>query len=94
MGVDGPNLSDHLRSRRQVDDILRSSGVPALEFRASIVIGSGGVSFEMVRALVERLPVIDYAALGVGAGPTHCHQRSAGIFVCRSNGGRAPGNRV
>ncbi len=58
LGVDGPNLSHHLRSRRQVGDILRSSGIPVLEFRASIVIGSGSVSFEMVRALVERLPVM------------------------------------
>ena len=58
LGVDGPNLSPHLRSRRQVGDILRSSGISVLEFRASIVIGSGSVSFEMVRALVERLPVM------------------------------------
>ena len=58
LGVDGPNLSHHLRSRRQVGDILRSSGISVLEFRASIVIGSGSVSFEMVRALVERLPVM------------------------------------
>ena len=58
LGVDGQNLSPHLRSRRQVGDILRSSGISVLEFRASIVIGSGSVSFEMVRALVERLPVM------------------------------------
>ncbi len=58
LGVDGPNPSDHLSSRRQVGDILRESGVPVIEFRASIVIGSGGSSFEMVRALVERLPVM------------------------------------
>ena len=58
LGVDGPDPSDHLSSRRQVGDILRESGVPVIEFRASIVIGSGGVSFEMVRALVERLPVM------------------------------------
>ena len=58
LGVDAPNLSDHLRSRGQVGDVLRSSGIPVLEFRASVVIGSGSVSFEMVRALVERLPVM------------------------------------
>ena len=58
LGVDTPDPSDHLSSRRQVGDILRESGVPVIEFRASIVIGSGGVSFEMVRALVERLPVM------------------------------------
>ena len=58
LGVDAPNPSEHLRSRGEVGAVLRSSGVPVLEFRASIVIGSGSVSFEMVRALVERLPVM------------------------------------
>ena len=42
----------------QVADILRGSGVPTVEFRASIVIGSGSLSFEMIRALVQRLPVM------------------------------------
>jgi uncharacterized protein YbjT (DUF2867 family) len=51
-------LSAHLRSRHEVADILRSSGVPTIEFRASIVIGSGSLSFEMIRALVQRLPVM------------------------------------
>ena len=50
--------SPHLRSRHQVGRILRESGVPTLEFRASIVIGSGSLSFEMVRGLVERLPIM------------------------------------
>ena len=53
-----PGLSRHLRSRQEVGRILRESGVPTLELRASIVIGSGSLSFEMVRALVERLPVM------------------------------------
>src|SRR5271166_2669846 len=51
-------LSAHLRSRHEVADILRSSGIPLIEFRASIVIGSGSLSFEMIRALVQRLPVM------------------------------------
>jgi len=51
-------LSEHLRSRQQTGDVLRASGVPVVELRASIVIGSGSLSFEMVRALVERLPVM------------------------------------
>ena len=50
--------SPHLRSRREVGDILRSSGVPVIEFRTSIVIGSGSLSFELIRSLVERLPVM------------------------------------
>jgi uncharacterized protein YbjT (DUF2867 family) len=54
----GPNLSPHLRSRQEVGRILRESGVPTIEFRASIVIGSGSLSFEMVRTLVNRLPVM------------------------------------
>ena len=51
-------LSAHLRSRHEVADTLRSSGIPTIEFRASIVIGSASLSFEMIRALVQRLPVM------------------------------------
>jgi uncharacterized protein YbjT (DUF2867 family) len=54
----GTKLSPHLKSRQDVGDILRSSGLPVIEFRASIIIGSGSLSFEMIRALVERLPVM------------------------------------
>lgn len=54
----GPGLSEHLASRQQVGVILRASGIPTIELRASIVIGSGSASFEMVRALVEKLPVM------------------------------------
>lgn len=49
-------LSKHLRSRIETGEVLRRSGVPVVEFRASVVIGSGSLSFELVRALVERLP--------------------------------------
>ncbi|HET9938841.1 MAG TPA: NAD(P)H-binding protein, partial [Gaiella sp.] len=54
----GGSLSEHLRSRQEVGEILRASGIPTIELRASIVIGSGSASFEMVRALVEKLPVM------------------------------------
>jgi uncharacterized protein YbjT (DUF2867 family) len=54
----GSSLSPHLQSRQEVGDILRASGVPMVELRASIVIGSGSLSFEMIRALVERLPIM------------------------------------
>jgi uncharacterized protein YbjT (DUF2867 family) len=54
----GDRLSPHLASRQEVGAILRASGVPTIEFRASIVIGSGSASYELVRALVESLPVI------------------------------------
>ncbi len=52
------NLSPHLASRQEVGRILRGSGVETLELRASIILGSGSLSFEMLRALVERLPVL------------------------------------
>lgn len=51
-------LSPHLRSRHEVGEILRKAGVLAIEFRASIVIGSGSLSFELIRSLVERLPIM------------------------------------
>jgi len=54
----GAALSPHLTSRQEVGRILRESGVPTVEFRASIIIGSGSLSFEMIRALVDRLPLM------------------------------------
>ncbi len=54
----GSKLSPHLKSRQEVGKILRQSGVPTIEFRASIIIGSGSFSFEMIRSLVDRLPVM------------------------------------
>jgi uncharacterized protein YbjT (DUF2867 family) len=51
-------LSQHLSSRQQTGDVLRQSGVPITEFRAAIIVGSGSVSFEMIRYLTERLPVM------------------------------------
>ena len=58
LGDDHDDLSRHLRSRHEVGDVLRESGVQVVEFRASIVIGSGSLSFELVRALVQRLPIM------------------------------------
>jgi uncharacterized protein YbjT (DUF2867 family) len=54
----GPGLSPHLASRQEVGRVLSASGVPVTELRASIVIGSGSLSFEMIRALVEKLPAM------------------------------------
>lgn len=53
-----PNLSPHLRSRHEVGDILRHSGVETIEFRASLVIGTGSLSFDLVKSLTDRLPVM------------------------------------
>lgn len=58
LGDRDERLSAHLRSRQEVGRLLGSTGVQVLEFRASIVIGSGSVSFEMIRALVEKLPIM------------------------------------
>jgi uncharacterized protein YbjT (DUF2867 family) len=57
-GLGEGSLSPHLKSRQEVGEILRASKVSVMEFRASIVIGSGSLSFEIIRALVERLPVM------------------------------------
>ncbi|MBX3050387.1 MAG: SDR family oxidoreductase [Caldilineaceae bacterium] len=53
-----PNLSEHLRSRQQSGDALRTSRVPVTEFRAGVIVGSGSLSFEMIRYLTERIPVM------------------------------------
>jgi uncharacterized protein YbjT (DUF2867 family) len=58
LGDAGANLSEHLRSRQATGDALREAGVPVTEFRAGMVVGSGSLSFEMMRALTERLPVM------------------------------------
>jgi uncharacterized protein YbjT (DUF2867 family) len=58
LGAEEAELSPHLRSRHEVGRALRASGAVVIELRASIVIGSGSLSFEMLRALVERLPVM------------------------------------
>ena len=51
-------LSRHLRSRQETGAVLRESGVPVIELRSGIVLGAGSLSFELIRALVERLPVM------------------------------------
>jgi uncharacterized protein YbjT (DUF2867 family) len=58
LGEEELTLSPHLRSRHLTGSILGSSGIPLLEFRASIVLGEGSLSFEMIKAIVERLPFL------------------------------------
>jgi len=53
-----PKLSTHLRSRHEVGEILRTSGVEVIEFRASVVIGAGSLSFDLIKTLTDRLPVM------------------------------------
>src|SRR5690606_27852672 len=58
LGELGEGLSRHLHSRREVEGMLASMGVPVTTFRAAMIIGSGSASFEILRYLVERLPVM------------------------------------
>jgi uncharacterized protein YbjT (DUF2867 family) len=56
LGRDDDRLSPHLRSRREVERLLGESGVPVTVLRAAIVVGAGGISWEMTRQLVKNLP--------------------------------------
>jgi uncharacterized protein YbjT (DUF2867 family) len=58
LGDSMQKLSPHLRSRHEVGKVLQSSQSQVIEFRASIIIGSGSLSFELIRSLVERLPTM------------------------------------
>jgi uncharacterized protein YbjT (DUF2867 family) len=53
-----PKLSPHLRSRHEVGKILRESGIEAIEFRAGMVIGAGSLSYQLMKSLTDRLPVM------------------------------------
>ncbi|MEO6881715.1 MAG: NAD(P)H-binding protein [Mycobacteriaceae bacterium] len=58
LGDDADDLSAHLRSRREVEKLLGSAGVPVTTLRAGIIVGHGGISWEMTRQLVEHLPAM------------------------------------
>ena len=58
LGETGDGLSEHLASRREVEACLASTGVPVTVLRAAMIIGSGSASFEILRYLVERLPIM------------------------------------
>ncbi len=58
LGADDDELSPHLRSRREVEQILGESGVPVTVLRAAIVVGKGGISWELTRQLVKNLPAM------------------------------------
>jgi uncharacterized protein YbjT (DUF2867 family) len=53
-----PKLSPHLRSRHEVGNILRGSGVETVEFRAGMVVGAGSLSYRLLKSLTDRLPVM------------------------------------
>jgi uncharacterized protein YbjT (DUF2867 family) len=58
LGEEDGDLSAHLRSRREVETLLRDGGVPVTVLRAAIVVGAGGISWEMTRQLVKNLPAM------------------------------------
>ena len=58
LGDPEAELSKHLRSRQQTGNALRESGIPVTEFRAAVIVGTGSLSFEMVRYLTERVPIM------------------------------------
>ncbi|WP_243060550.1 NAD(P)H-binding protein [Nocardioides sp. SR21] len=58
LGPDDATLSAHLRSRREVERLLGEAGVPVTVLRAAIVVGAGGISWEMTRQLVKNLPAM------------------------------------
>jgi len=58
LGAPHQQLSEHLQSRHETGDELRAAGVPVTEFRAGMIVGSGSLSFEMLRHLTERIPVM------------------------------------
>jgi uncharacterized protein YbjT (DUF2867 family) len=55
---EGAAISLHLKSRQEVEQVLRASGIPVTVFRAGMIVGPGGSSFEILRNLVHRLPVL------------------------------------
>ena len=58
LGDPKTHLSAHLRSRHETGDALRESSLPVTDFRAGVIVGSGSLSFEMIRYLTERIPVM------------------------------------
>jgi uncharacterized protein YbjT (DUF2867 family) len=58
LGAEGAELSAHLRSRREVESLLGTGGVPVTVLRAGIVVGKGGISWELTRQLVKNLPAM------------------------------------
>jgi uncharacterized protein YbjT (DUF2867 family) len=73
LGEDGAQLSSHLRSRRDVERLLAVGGVPVTVLRAAIVVGHGGISWEITRQLVDHLPAM--------VAPSWVHTRAQPIAI-------------
>ena len=74
LGDQEEQLSPHLRSRQEVGRLLGSTGVQVIEFRASIVLGSGSLSFEMIRCARREAARDDYATMGRGSCAADRHR--------------------
>ncbi len=91
LGDPDADLSEHLRSRQATGDALREAGVPVTEFRAAVVVGSGSISFEMIRYLTERLPVMVCPQwVYTRVQPIGCGRPAAVPCGCARRAGRAP----
>ena len=91
LGTDKDDLSAHLRSRRQVEALLALAGVPVTTLRAGIIIGYGGISWEITRQLVEHLPAMVCRG-GSGRGHSRLRWRtSSGIWSASCKCPRRPG---
>lgn len=90
-------VSLHLKSRQETGAVLREFGPPVTEFRAGIIVGNGSLSFEIIRCLTERLPVMICPRWVMTRTPAHRHQRCARLPGCgprrTCGGGRDRRNR-
>ena len=90
LGAEGDRLSHHLESRQETGEILRSGPVPVTELRAAIIVGSGSASFEIVRDLARRLPVMICPRVGAVALRAHRRERRPRVPDRRAG---CPGDR-
>ena len=90
LGDPDADLSDHLRSRQQTGAALRSAGVPVLEFRAGVIVGSGSASFEMIRYFNRTCPDHDLPALGRTLAPSRSASGTFSTTYPQRSGYRSP----
>ena len=97
LGRDEDELSHHLRSRHAVGEQLRSWDVAVTEFRAGVIIGAGSVSFQLIRYLTERVPVLISPEMGEYVDAAHFDRRCAavpgGVSGDAGDGEPDPGDR-
>ena len=84
-----PKLSPHLRSRHEVGEILRQSGIETIEFRAGMVVGAGSLSYQLLKSLDRPTAGDDLPQVALDADAAHRRGRRAGLsvggegFTCR-----------